>query len=107
MAELLENFHQVSSGNRKKKNASIRTIKINEAVKASYDVESKLILFYLFDKGKYTIKDAKQWVKQNKEADVHTSLVNIDHATYNYNKMWDTIKQDVMAEALNTATILK
>jgi len=62
---------------RKKKGNELRTITLGKGIKALYDVERKLIVTYLFDKTKYTMKKAKEWVKK------HTKSVAFDIATRN------------------------
>ena len=66
MPETTENYHRVSTGKRKKKGEKIRTITISKGIKALYDVKNKVIITYLFDKTKYTMKQAKEWVAKNK-----------------------------------------
>lgn len=65
MPETTENFHRVPA-RRKKKDAKIRTITVSKGIKALYDVKNKVIVTYLFDKDKYSMKDAKKWVKNHK-----------------------------------------
>jgi len=66
MPETTEKYHRVPTGKRKKKGEKIRTITISKGIKALYDVKNKVIVTYLFDVNKYTMKQAKEWVAKNK-----------------------------------------
>lgn len=65
--ETTENYHRVPV-KRKNKDDVIRTIDISkeEGIKALYAAKRKVILTYLFQKSKWTLKEAKRWVEQNK-----------------------------------------
>jgi len=60
---------------KKKKNAKIRTINIGRGIKALYDAKNKLIITYLFDVNKYTMKQAKNWVKEHKSSGAYSVMV--------------------------------
>lgn len=78
MPETTENFHRVPTGKKKKKGDKIRTITISKNIKALYNVDTKEIITYLFDRDSYTMKDAKKWVKEHKDNAIHRQLIEID-----------------------------
>lgn len=65
MPETTDRYHRVPVAT-KKKDARIRTITISKGIKALYDAKNKIIVTYLFDVKKYSMKEAKQWVKKRK-----------------------------------------
>jgi len=67
MPETTKNYHRVPV-KRKTKDSVIRTINLGKGIKALYDVKRKVILTYIFDKTKYTMKQAKEWVKKRKDS---------------------------------------
>lgn len=77
MVEKTDNYIRVPSGKRKKKDSKIRTIDISsdKGIKALYDAENKVIVTYLFDRDKWTMKEAKEWVKKNKKNEAHLIIV--------------------------------
>ena len=70
MVETTENFHRIPVA-KKKKDAKIRTINIGKGIKALYDAKNKVIVTYLFDVGKFTMKEAKAWIKRHKGSKAH------------------------------------
>jgi len=74
MVETTENFHRIPVG-RKKKDAKIRTINVGKGIKALYDAKNKAIVTYLFDVSKYTMKQAKDWVKKHKSSGSYSVMV--------------------------------
>jgi len=74
MVETTENYHRIPVA-RKKKGAVIRTINIGKGIKALYDSKNKIILTYLFDVNKYTMKQAKEWVKEHKSSGSYSVMV--------------------------------
>lgn len=67
MPETTKNYHRIPVGT-KKKDAKIRTINIGKGIKALYDAKNKIIVTYLFDVKKYSMKQAREWVKQHKDS---------------------------------------
>jgi len=74
MPETTQQYRRVPSA-RKKKGNELRTINLGKGIKALYDVKRKLIVTYLFDKTKYTMKQAKDWVKSRKSSATHLQIV--------------------------------
>ena len=66
MPETTENYHRIPV-RRIARNADIRTITISESrgIKALYDVKNKVIVTFLFDKKKWTMKEAKKWLRDH------------------------------------------
>jgi len=96
MPETTENYHRVPTGNRVKKGEKIRTITVSKGIKALYDVKNKVIITYLFDKDKYTMKQAKEWVKKHKGSVTHASLVELDFVQFKRDELIEQYKQEVM-----------
>lgn len=67
MPETTKNYHRIPVG-KKKKDSKIRTINIGKGIKALYDAKNKIIVTYLFDVKKYSMKQAREWVKQHKDS---------------------------------------
>ncbi len=67
MPETTKNYHRIPVG-KKKKDSKIRTINIGKGIKALYDAKNKIIVTYLFDVNKYSMKEAREWVKQHKDS---------------------------------------
>jgi hypothetical protein len=65
MPEVTEKYVRIPV-KKPKKNAVIRTITLGKGIKALYDVKNKVILTYLFPTKKYTMKQAKEWIKKHK-----------------------------------------
>ena len=77
MPETTENYHRIPVGT-KKKGAKIRTITLGKGIKALYDAKNKVVLTYLFDVKKYSMKEARKWVKQHKgSAEIAQVLENL------------------------------
>lgn len=74
MPETKEKYHHVPA-KRKVKNNPIRTINLGEGIKGLYDTKRKVIVTYLFDKEKYTMKQAKEWVSKHKDDAAHHQVV--------------------------------
>jgi hypothetical protein len=74
MPETTQQYHRVPSA-RKKKGNELRTISLGKGIKALYDPKRKMVVTYLFDKTKYTMKQAKDWVKNRKKSDAHLQEV--------------------------------
>lgn len=66
MPEVTDQYIRIPTGKRTRKGEKIRTITISKGIKALYDVKNKVIITYLFDRTKYTMKQAKEWVAKNK-----------------------------------------
>lgn len=64
MPEIGKNYIRIPV-KRKRKDSEIRTINLGNGIKALYDIKYKIIITYLFDKNKYTLKKAKEWVKKH------------------------------------------
>lgn len=67
MPETTKNYHRIPVANKKKGN-ELRTITLGKGIKALYDPKRKVIVTYLFSVDKYTMKEAKQWIKKNKSS---------------------------------------
>lgn len=97
MVETTETRHRIPVS-KKKKDSVIRTIKITEGVQALYDAKNKSILTYLFDKDKYTMKEAKKWVKDHKEnSSIVDTLIELDYVMYKKMELIDNQKKEVYA----------
>jgi hypothetical protein len=65
MPETTKNYHHVPV-TKKKKGAKIVTIPIGkEGIKALYDVKNKVILTFLFPVDKFSMKEARKWIKNH------------------------------------------
>lgn len=108
MSEIDIHYHRVSTGKCKKKIDKLKLIKISEHIQAAYDMESKAIGSYLFNEEKYTLKDAKEWVKNHKDSAIHATLVDIDHTLCKRNESWAAIKEEAMEMVLEeTANLMR
>ncbi|MHA2342980.1 MAG: hypothetical protein ACXADW_13985 [Candidatus Hodarchaeales archaeon] len=77
MPETTENYHRIPVG-KKKKGGKVRTITLGKGIKALYDAKNKIILTYLFDVKKYSMKEARKWVKQHKsKAEIAQVIENL------------------------------
>lgn len=74
MPETKTNYHHVPA-KRKVKNNPIRTIDLGEGIKGLYDTKRKMVVTYLFDKKRYTMKQAKEWVTKHKDNAAHHQVV--------------------------------
>lgn len=74
MVEKTDRYIHIPVAN-KKKDAKIRTINIGKGIKALYDAKNKVILTYLFDVNKYTMKQAKDWVKEHKSSGSYSVMI--------------------------------
>lgn len=78
MPETTENYHRVPA-RRKVKGNPIRTINVSKGIKALYDTKRKVIVTYLFDRKKYTMKEAKEWVSKHKDNAAYRQIItNLD-----------------------------
>jgi len=96
MPEITKNYIRIPV-KRKRKSNELRTITLGKGIKALYDVKRKIIVTYLFDKTKYTMKEAKEWVKKHSNNatlelvaknlilanELHLSLENIKEEVFN------------------------
>ena len=104
MVETTETRHRIPVS-KKKKDSVIRTIKITEGVQALYDANNKSILSYLFDKDKYTMKEAKKWVKDHEEkSSMVDTLIDLDYIQYKRNQLNESYKAQVMADLCQNDT---
>jgi hypothetical protein len=74
MPETTENYHRVPT-KKKVKGNPIRTINVSKGIKALYDTKRKIIVTYLFDVKKYTMKEAKEWVSKHKDSAAHRQII--------------------------------
>lgn len=83
MPEKTDNYIRIPSGKSKKKNSEVRTITINNerGIKALYDVKNKVIVTYLFDINKWSMKEAHDWVKKNKSDASFDIIARTDYLT--------------------------
>ncbi len=95
MPETTKNFHRVPVGT-KKKGAKIRTISIGKGIKALYDVTNKKIITYLFDVDKYTMQEAKKWVRQHKKSAAHLQIVENLALIQGLAELYEGSKRDVL-----------
>ena len=84
MPETTENYHRipVSDEVRKHKGHKLKTITVskNEGITALYCVTCKKIITYIFDREKWTMTEAKKWVKEHtKYAHVLNTLISIEY----------------------------
>ena len=66
----------------KHKGHKIRTITVSksEGIEALYCIDCKKIITYIFDKEKWTMTEAKKWVKEHtKYAHVLNTLISIEY----------------------------
>lgn len=75
MPETTENYHHIPVAKKKEGNP-LRTISLGKGVKAIYDYKRKIIVTYLFDVDKYTMKQAKEWVKKHKSSAAHLQVID-------------------------------
>jgi HK97 family phage prohead protease len=68
MPETTEQYHRIPVKERKPDD-KIRTIVIStsKGIKALYSINRKIVLTYLFDKTRWTMAEAKEWVNNHKE----------------------------------------
>ena len=87
-------------GKRQKKGEKIRTITISKDIKALYDATRKVIITYIFDKEKYSMKEAKKWVKDNASNEIHQQLVDIDDLMERRKIQMEELNQEVYAKVM-------
>ena len=97
MPETTEQYHRVPTGKRKKKGEQIRTVTISKGIKALYDVKSKVIITYLFDKTKYTMKKAKEWVKKHKGSESHAEVAYLQSLAISEKEQLESYRQEAIA----------
>jgi len=72
MPETTQNYHRVpvSKESGKHSGHKIRTITISaeKGIKGLYCVNCKVVVTYLFDKDKWTMTEAKEWVKNHSKS---------------------------------------
>jgi hypothetical protein len=76
MPETTKNYHRIPVRS-KKKGADIVTITLGKGIKALYDAKNKEILTYLLPVSKYTMDEAKKWVKNHKSKSSLNAAVSI------------------------------
>jgi hypothetical protein len=77
MPETTENYHHIPVANKKEGN-ELRTISLGKGIKALYDPKRKIIVTYLFSVKKYSMKEAKQWIKKHKSsADISVEAASL------------------------------
>ena len=82
MPETTEKYHHIPVS-KKKKGAKIVTIAIGKGgIKALYDVKNKVILTYLFPVGKFTMKQARKWIKDHGHKIVASLLDLLEQLDY-------------------------
>jgi len=96
MPTTTKNYYRVPTGKRRKKDSKIRTITISKGIKALYDVKNKIIITYLFDKDKYTMRKSKEWVKKHKGSKIHHMLVELDFVQFKRDKLIKQYKREVI-----------
>jgi hypothetical protein len=96
MPETTQQYHRVPA-TRKKKGNELRTITIGKGIKALYDPKRKVIVTYLFDRTKYTMKQAKEWVKNKKKDSAHLQVVEL----LSLKKGWSKLYRDSKKETLD------
>jgi len=96
MPETTQQYHRIPAA-RKKKGNELRTISLGKGIKALYDIKRKMIVTYLFDRTKYTMKKAKEWVKKRKSSASHLQVVEL----LSLRKGWDKLYRDTRKETLD------
>lgn len=81
MPKIIERRHKVSTGKRKRKDSDIKTVDINEelGIKALYDIKNKIVLSYLFDKSKWSMKESKLWVEEYKSKSTFEVVARVNY----------------------------
>jgi len=95
MPETTQQFHRVPA-EKKKKGNELRTITLGKGIKALYDPKRKLIVTYLFDKTKYTMKQAKEWVKSHNKSESHLQVVELLSLKNGWNELYRDTKREVL-----------
>jgi len=96
MPETTKTYHKVPTGKRKKKDEQIRTITVSKGIDALYGVKNKVIITYLFDENKHTMKQAKEWVKKHKASTDYDVLIEIDSVIAKRAELLKDYKKEVM-----------
>lgn len=96
MPETTEKYHRIPTGKKKKKDSEIRTITIRGGIKALYDVKNKVIITYLFDVKRYTMKQAKQWVKDHKTEKSYIIMAENDYLLNKINEVFEEKKRKIL-----------
>jgi len=95
MPETTQQYHRVPSA-RKKKGNELRTVTISKGIKALYDIKRKIIVTYLFDRTKYTMKKAKEWVKTHKSSKAYLQVAELQ----SLKKGWGELYRDIRKETI-------
>ena len=68
MPEITEKYIRIPIANQKK-DARIRAISVSEkdGIKALYDAQNKIVVTFLFDREKWTLERARQWLKNHRK----------------------------------------
>jgi hypothetical protein len=96
MPETTTTFHRVPAAKNKKGN-ELRTVSLGKGVKALYDPKRKIIVTYLFDKTKYTMKQAKAWVKIRSKSEAHLQVVELLSIRKGWGELYRDTKKEILA----------
>ena len=96
MPETTTSFHHVPA-NRKKKGNELRTISLGKGAQALYDPKRKVIVTYLFDKTKYTMKQSKERVKNHSKSEAHLQVVELLSIRKGWGKLYRDTKKETLA----------
>jgi len=100
MPETTKQYHRVPAANKKKGN-ELRTIDIGKGIKALYDIKRKIIVTYLFDRTKYTMKQAKEWVKSHKSNAAHLQEVENRFLANRISELYRDSKKETLDALIN------
>lgn len=102
MPEKTDNYIRIPTGKRKKKDSKVRTIDVSsdKGIKALYDAKNKIIITYLFDVNKWTMKEAKEWVKKNKSSEAALIVVQNRYFKEELSRLNDEQKTKVLEKTL-------
>jgi len=99
MPEVTDQYIRIPTGKRKKKGEKIRTITISKGIKALYDVKNKVVITYLFDVKKYTMKQAKEWVAKHKSSAAIEAIAENMHVIEKLNEVREESKKEAYKKA--------
>ncbi len=94
MPETTKNYHRVPA-TRKVKGNPLRTITLGKGIQALYDVKRKVIVTYIFDRKKYTMKQAKEWVNKHKQNASFLQAAHNQSMLQTINEFYETSKEAV------------
>ena len=97
MVEKIDNYIRIPV-KRKKKDVEIRTITLSNGMKALYDAKNKVVVTYLFDVNKYTMKQAKSWVKNHKNSVSYSTIVDNLSLIQDIRDNFEATKDKVISE---------